>query len=124
MAQPLACKGLNVRIFDDRVRRTAWWHGRPHPAILAHAMAHEIGHVLLRTSAHSERGLMSSVWTEYEYGWMAKALMFFTGKQAQEMRANLSGSRCRNAEVLPQRGQPATAVGADDEIAGSRFGIQ
>jgi len=119
MVQPLAHKGLNVRIFDDRVRDAAWRQSRPHPAVLAHVMAHEIGHVLLRSSAHSHHGLMSSVWTEHEYDWMAKALMFFTGGQSQEMRANLSRSRCPDAEALPQHGQPVAARRVNDGVDGS-----
>jgi hypothetical protein len=94
MAIPLARNGLNTRVFDDRIRDAARDRHRAHEVVLAHAIAHEIGHVLLRTNAHSRRGLMSGVWTDHEYGWIAKNLMFFSGEQSQLMRATLSGAGC------------------------------
>jgi hypothetical protein len=59
-------------------------------------IAHEIGHVLLRTKAHSRRGLMSALWTDYEYGMIDRGLMFFTADQSKTMRMALSGAGCPN----------------------------
>jgi len=106
MAVPLATEGLNARVFDDHIRDAAQRENRSYAAVLAHAVAHEIGHVLLRTSEHSGRGLMSSTWTDLEYGWLAHGLMFFTGGQAKTMRASLTGEGCTTAttaEVVNQR---------------------
>jgi hypothetical protein len=94
MAVPLATEGLNARVFDDHVRDAASRQNRDYTTVLAHAMAHEIGHVLLRSGAHTQRGLMSSVWTDFEYGWMTRGLMLFTGDQGKAMRASLSGAGC------------------------------
>ena len=58
MAQPLTRTGLNVRIFDDHIREAAERENRAYAIVLAHAMAHEIGHVLLRSYTHTGRGLM------------------------------------------------------------------
>ena len=103
MAVPLAKEGLNARVFDDHVRDTASRQNCEYTTVLAHAMAHEIGHVLLRNGAHTQRGLMPTVWTDFEYWWMARGLMLFTGDQAKAMRASLSGAGCSPptlAEVL------------------------
>ena len=103
MAVPLATEGLNARVFGDHVRDTASRQNREYATVLAHAMAHEIGHVLLRSGNHAQRGLMSSVWTDFEYWWMARGLLLFTGDQAKAMRASLTGAGCgpvTSAEVL------------------------
>jgi hypothetical protein len=94
MAEPLAWEGLNARVFDDHVRDAAERQNRDYAGVLAHATAHEIGHVLLRSSTHSQRGLMSAMWTDLEYDWMARGLMFFTSDQSKAMRAVLSGAGC------------------------------
>lgn len=93
-SSPLASKGLNVTVFDDHVREIAVQRNREHEAVLAHVIAHEIGHVLLRSSAHSGRGLMSAVWTDNEYVWMTRSLLFFTVDQSRKMLASLRGDAC------------------------------
>ena len=100
MAQPLARTGLNVRIFNDHVRDAAIRQNRTHSNVLAHAIAHEIGHVLLRSSSHADWGLMSSVWTAKEYGWMTNGGLFFTGNQSRKMLANLGGEGCLPAGLV------------------------
>jgi hypothetical protein len=95
LAQPLASTGaLNVKIFDDRVRDAALRHNRPHSAIMSHAIAHEIGHVLLRDREHARHGLMSRAWTEYEYAMMRNGLMLFPREQSEKMRMGLRGTGC------------------------------
>jgi hypothetical protein len=93
-AQPLASAGLNVRVFNDRIRWTAADRNLPYAIVLAHVIAHEIGHVLLRTSEHSSGGLMSAVWSDAHYAWMSRSLMFFNRRQATVMRSELSGVKC------------------------------
>src|SRR6202008_41843 len=48
MALPLSREGLNVRIFYDHVLGAATKENRPYATVLSYAIAHEIGHVLLR----------------------------------------------------------------------------
>ena len=106
LAIPLATEGLNARVFDDHVRDAAARENRDYVTVLAHAMAHEIGHVLLRNPAHSGRGLMSAQWTDLEYGWMARGLMFFTPEQAKTMLASLTGQGC----------EPTTSAEASESV--------
>jgi hypothetical protein len=94
MALPLTRKGLNVRIYDDHIREAAARESRTYATVLSHAMAHEIGHVLLRSNTHAGRGLMSDVWTGREYDWMGKEALFFTAGDSRKMRATLSSAAC------------------------------
>ena len=94
IALPLANKGLNVRVFNDHIRAEAASRNQEHADILGHAIAHEIGHVLLRSSAHDGLGLMAGVWTSREYAWIATGSMFFSADQSKKIRASISGSGC------------------------------
>jgi hypothetical protein len=92
MAQPLARVGLNVRVFYDHVQYAAKMNNRGDALVLAHVIAHETGHVLLRSNAHSGCGLMSRVWAGNEYASIANSTLFFTAGEAREMRMTLSGA--------------------------------
>jgi hypothetical protein len=93
-AQPLASAGLNVRVFNDRVRLAATGRSRLYAAVLAHVIAHEIGHVLLRTGKHTSGGLMSQMWGDGDYAWMSRTLMLFDRRQGAAMRREISGAEC------------------------------
>lgn len=96
MASPLAVKGLNVRIFDDHIRQAACQRNRPYANLLSCAIAHEIGHVLLRGNPHAKEGLMSGVWSRHEYEEIAvEGVMFFTRDESKEMLMSLRGMGCR-----------------------------
>jgi hypothetical protein len=98
MSQPLATKGLNVRIFHDRVRHTAERESREYAVVLAHVIAHEIGHVLLRSIDHPSWGLMSAAWGKHEYGVMSGGTLRFEKNQARVMEEVLSGYGCSMAQ--------------------------
>jgi len=99
MAQPLARTGLNVRIYDEHIRQAAASEGHTYETILPHVIAHEVGHVLLRSTSHAGRGLMSDVWTGREYDWMGKEALLFTAQESRKMRATLSGAGCSSFEL-------------------------
>jgi len=50
-------------IYVDRVDWLARRAQSPRAPVLGRAIAHEIGHLLLRSNAHTETGLMREVWT-------------------------------------------------------------
>ena len=64
--------------------------------VLARAMAHELGHLLLGTNTHSPRGLMRPVWTAEELtrneprDWTIPRA---EGKKMSDALASRSGSR-------------------------------
>ncbi len=94
VAEPLARAGLNVRVFSDRIRQAAFRENRPYAGVLAHVIAHEIGHVFLRTGEHTSWGLMSGSWRDQEYRLMPTGSLLFTPKQAEMMAAALVGKGC------------------------------
>jgi hypothetical protein len=101
MSSPFAAFGLSVRLFDDHIRKAALWHDMPYITVLPYAMAHEIGHVLLRSGSHSRWGIMSSVWTKYEYERMAHGALGFSDDETKTMSANLLAPVCDKPDHRP-----------------------
>jgi hypothetical protein len=58
--------------------------------VLGHAMAHEIGHILLGSNSHNSNGLMKSKWGPEDMKQAAKGDLLFTPEQAQTIRKNLT----------------------------------
>jgi hypothetical protein len=94
VSRPFAKVGLNVEVYADHIAAAARDRDADEPEVLAHAMAHEIGHVLLRSSAHTASGLMAGVWTTREYGWISTGSMFFTPDEARIIRDSIAGRAC------------------------------
>ena len=57
--------------------------------ILGLAIAHELGHLLLRSDAHCSSGIMQSQWRAKELQRASKGLLLFTPRQAQTIRAEV-----------------------------------
>jgi hypothetical protein len=93
-AEPLAPAGINVTVYLARVTGASDEHGVSVGVVLAHAIAHEIGHVLLRTASHRRGGLMSGGWEAGQFRLMRAAGMFFDKGDARLMRAAISGEGC------------------------------
>jgi hypothetical protein len=58
--------GEMATIFHDRVQAVAHRTGVDCGQLLGRALAHEVGHLLLREMGHSRHGLMRAVWTDEE----------------------------------------------------------
>jgi hypothetical protein len=58
----------------------------PREAILAHTMAHEIGHLLLGTNSHFPVGIMRADWTDEDLKHIGRDGLHFTSEQAGQMR--------------------------------------
>jgi hypothetical protein len=58
--------------------------------VLGHAIAHEIGHILLGSNSHSSSGLMKAQWGPEDMKRAAKGDLLFTPEQAQTIRKNLT----------------------------------
>ena len=77
-ARPFETGVRTIVVFYDRIMfAAARWPGFEH-RLLAHVLAHEIGHVLSGTNAHSEDGVMKAHWTVGDYEKMAKAPLPFS----------------------------------------------
>jgi hypothetical protein len=57
--------------------------------VVAAAMAHEIGHLVLPETAHTDRGLMRSCWEYEEFLQAARGDLRFSPQQAASIRARL-----------------------------------
>jgi len=63
---PSAQTDALATVFDDQVQIVARRTGVERSELLGRALAHEIGHLLLREAGHSRTGLMRAVWTDGE----------------------------------------------------------
>lgn len=64
------------------------------PGLLGHVMAHEIGHLLLKSSAHSSEGLMRADFRPADLKKAAQRQLKFSLSQSQAIRRNsLAGER-------------------------------
>jgi hypothetical protein len=61
--------------------------------ILGSVMAHELGHLLLGSNAHSSTGIMRAHWQGEELHRLARGSLGFTDGQADHMREKLNGAR-------------------------------
>ena len=75
--------------------------------LLAHAIAHEIGHVLLRTASHRLAGIMAGGWSAVEFRMIRQSGLFFDNADARLMRATIEGEGCPQPARDP--GQPSIA---------------
>lgn len=63
--------------------------------ILGHAIAHEVGHLLLNQQGHSPYGIMRGVWSFADFLEMTRGMLLFTPQQRELLRADV---RRRNAQ--------------------------
>ena len=81
--------GNSVAILYDRVQALASWKRVDITAILGIAMAHEIGHLLLRSREHCSEGIMRGNWSSTDLQAGAQGSLHFTLEQAQNMRCEV-----------------------------------
>jgi hypothetical protein len=68
--------------------------------LLGHVVAHELGHLLLGTNAHSDTGIMRPHWNERDLANAAKGELVFTRAQSQTMREKVAAGFCRTERVI------------------------
>jgi hypothetical protein len=89
-ALPFAHTGAHVVIFYDRVQALTGRVNAASDLILAYAMAHEIGHVLLGSSEHSNGGLMQARWTADTWRLACAGLLHFGPEESRRMHLKLA----------------------------------
>lgn len=77
----------SASVFCERIDHAAQAGGLSAYQLLGHAVAHEIGHLLLGPGSHTEAGLMDAAWGPEDLVTMGKVEMFFTPQQSERMRA-------------------------------------
>ena len=88
-AFPDALVGVNASVFCDRIEQLHKSADIDLPTLLGHALAHEIGHVLLGTSEHSTAGIMKAVWSRADFQFDGLRFMEFTPSQRARIQSRL-----------------------------------
>jgi len=83
-------RAYEASMFYDRIRQEAESTGGSLASILGHAAAHELGHLLLRSSGHSGAGIMRAKWTPDDFRLASRGQLLFTSEQAQVIRAEVA----------------------------------
>ena len=105
---------MNASVFYDRIERLHKSAEIDLPILLGHALAHEIGHVLLGTKDHSATGILKPRWSKADFEVPAIRRLSFTPEQSQRMRdevlrrsAQLPETEMQNqTDVFDQRTEP------------------
>jgi hypothetical protein len=84
-------------VYVDRVDWLARRAQYPRAPLLGRAIAHEIGHLLLRSNAHTEAGLMREVWTAEQVVRNRREDWTFSSDQNSDLR-NARYAAMRNAK--------------------------
>lgn len=78
--------------------------------ILGHAIAHEIGHLLLNQQVHSAHGIMRGEWGFADFRDITEGLFLFTPQQAEYLQADVRSRNSRNETFkVGELGCPAPA---------------
>ena len=86
------CAG-SVSLFYEQVLKVTGVYRQPIADILALAMAHEIGHVLLPPPGHSTSGIMRATWDGDDIRRAVLGRLTFTSAESSLIRMKLAGCR-------------------------------
>jgi hypothetical protein len=89
-------------VFYDRVEKLARGDAASTAMILGHAMAHELGHLLLGTNSHSRHGLMKAQWNRRDLQLASAGDLDFMAHQALSLRDE-TVRRSRQQNRLPAK---------------------
>ena len=84
--------GIYASIFMERIQDAAAEANVPSDTVLAYAVAHEVGHLLLGDNAHTPRGVMKGNWDRKDYEAMNQNQFHFIEGQAHQMASRFGGS--------------------------------
>jgi len=77
-------------VYYDRVRSEAERNSASTPQVLACAIAHEVGHLLLPGEAHSPKGLMRASWQRDDFNRANQGQLRFSAEQIARIRLQTS----------------------------------
>lgn len=75
---PCAERGMQVTLFEDRIEAVSRSSNASFYRVLAHTLAHELGHILLRSELHEKTGLMKAIWTQSDWQRAAVTIIPFS----------------------------------------------
>jgi hypothetical protein len=85
-------RGRLAFVMINRVNQIADGYSTPRPVVLALAIAHELGHLLL-SREHSATGIMKAVLNQADFRNARNGDLTFTEEQAQRLRAGIEKRR-------------------------------
>jgi hypothetical protein len=85
--------GIYASVFFAPVQDQAAEANVPWVTVLAYAAAHEIGHLLLGTQAHTPRGVMKATWDLNDYQRMNQNSCHFSSEQILQFTQRYGASR-------------------------------
>ncbi len=88
-AMPQAGIAPFATVLYPTVRTIVRKAGASESVVLACAIAHELGHLLLGPGAHSDEGVMRRAWNARDFALALRGGLYFTAPQAQRMQAQL-----------------------------------
>ena len=97
-ALPFGYGRTAITVTYDRISFVACRSSRAQ-AILAHVLAHEIGHILQRTNGHAETGVMKAHWKGQDYDAMSVKPLEFTSVDVDLIKEGLNGLKARAASL-------------------------
>lgn len=87
---PDAQFGVSATIFEDRIESLCRSAGFDLVVVLGHAIAHELGHVLLGSADHAHDGIMQARWGRADLEQAAMGHLGFTALQGASIRGFVS----------------------------------
>ena len=109
--------GKYCDVFFNRIESSEREFGTTAVALLGNVMAHELGHLLLGSHAHSMTGIMQPTWDSESMRNIGMGSLFFTSQQSKLMRARVakqmlvvSSRTIRFASQRPATGAAGTVL--------------
>jgi len=96
--------GCSAYVFYRDVRELTRGEDVSESQLLGHALAHEIGHLLLGARSHTANGIMRAHWHQQELCTIARAHLFFTDEQSERLRAGVSRLNSNQQNQTPNAG--------------------
>ena len=110
-------RGTLATVYLDRVDALAIQAGADRGELLGHAIAHEVGHLILGSVEHSPFGLMRATWRVGELRRNSPIDWRFSGAQGEELRRRLIARRDETPVVESVTAEARLTAGLDDPDA-------
>ena len=92
-------RGCCADLFYEPIQQLQEETNIPSSVILGHAMAHELGHLLLGINSHSPNGLMRAHWSHEDLIDMGKGRLRFSHEQSLRIRNHLAQGDPQNQQA-------------------------
>ena len=93
--------GHYADLFFDPIQKLATSFAPAEAEIMGSVMAHEIGHLLLGSKAHSRAGIMEAHWSAEELKYIAEGNFAFTRPQCEKMLSRVAAQAHLKSESFP-----------------------